>query len=323
MQVNSRDNWRIELATQCRVPLSPEVVERLNKRWEEHMILHAERGTEEYRLKASRQKWEAKLRDNARRGGSGNYVLPEDLRIPEERMPYEDALAINSKLDVTDDDIASEFDMMVRNEIRLDPGRPRPHRRVPAGEDELDDELDVELEDDEEDDEAHLALLRSLPDGAVLDDDHFEVLGMEGGALVLRFRDPRARSESDEEIMDLPEPIDLDSELEIPPAPTRRAQAPPPRFTRAPPPRFAQAPQQIHPEALAFQGYQFDRRRINEEERLRDNPPEAIIGTVNFGGVLHDRVRFIDGTFGAIGPEFVLLQDRTIQILSLSNLSAL
>jgi hypothetical protein len=69
---------------------------------------------------------------------------------------------------------------------------------------------------------------------------------------------------------------------------------------------LAQAPQQIHPEALPFQGYRFDRRRIKQEERFRGNPPEEIIGTVNFLGVLHYRVRFLDGTFGAIGQEFVL-----------------
>jgi hypothetical protein len=127
------------------VPLSTEGIERLNKRWEEHMKLHAERNTEEFRLKASRQKWESNLRDNARKGGASNYVLPEE-RMPSERMPYEDALRVNQDLDVTYDDVAAEFDMMVRNEIRLDPGRPRPDGGVPTGEDEL--------EDDEEDDDA-------------------------------------------------------------------------------------------------------------------------------------------------------------------------
>jgi hypothetical protein len=70
---------------------------------------------------------------------------------------------------------------------------------------------------------------------------------------------------------------------------------------------LAQAPQQIHPEALPFQGYRFDRRRIQAEERFHGNPPQEIIGTVNFGGVPHYRVRFLDGTFSAIGQEFVLL----------------
>jgi hypothetical protein len=41
-------------------------------------------------------------------------------------------------------------------------------------------------------------------------------------------------------------------------------------------------------------------------EQLRDNPPVEIIETFSFGGVQHFRVRFQDGTYGGIGPEFLV-----------------
>jgi hypothetical protein len=41
-------------------------------------------------------------------------------------------------------------------------------------------------------------------------------------------------------------------------------------------------------------------------EQFKDNPPVAILEPVMFGGMQHYRVRFLDGTYGAIGPEFVL-----------------
>jgi hypothetical protein len=162
MQVNSLENWRIELARRCGVHLTARAVARLEHVWAEHLELHRERPTEEYRLKESRRRWQLSHQDTPRTPGFYDYRLPEHDGM----CPYEDAVAADRT--IAEDEPNIEFERLVRNEIR----DARPRREL----------------DDGEDGPEHLELLDALPPGTVLSDEFFDVQGMAGDTLVIAYR---------------------------------------------------------------------------------------------------------------------------------------
>jgi hypothetical protein len=244
-------------------------------------------------LRECRRRWEAKQKDLAKTAGIDDYHLPEEQFHG--MVPLDDALQIDPTLagDCDPGDASGQFEMLVRNELRFPPSQAPKDDKVP---DQLADELDEQ--DDEVDDDEHVAFLESLPAGTVLTDDSFAVAGREGNTLHIVFGTGRPMGgDADDEDIQAPIVIDSDSDEEFPAFPLLEEVPPLLRGILARASR-AQPPQE------SFEGYTFDDERI--QWQFGTNPPEEIIGTFNFCGEEHYRVRFSDGTYGGIGSEFVI-----------------
>jgi hypothetical protein len=73
MQVNSVENWRIELADVCDMPLTAGVRQQLEAKWAKQKKLQADRGTAEYHSNERHRRWEARQGDRLSGAGVADY----------------------------------------------------------------------------------------------------------------------------------------------------------------------------------------------------------------------------------------------------------
>jgi hypothetical protein len=210
MQVNSVDNWRIELAGLCRVTLSDEVRQRLNDRWRIQQQLQAVRGTPEYRLRECRRRWEDRNKNRLKRAGIAHYsaAVPTgsadatgDPEPDDPITPYEDALRTDWSIEAPGEEGDDSVEI-VRNRSRPAPpsrrtSPPLPSTGGPPGgtSGAADDTPGNEVEhdpDEEEDDHEHIEALQTLPPGVPISDDTFDIQGTCGSTLIMcsRYRRP-------------------------------------------------------------------------------------------------------------------------------------
>jgi hypothetical protein len=219
MQVNSVENWRIELADVCNIPLTPRVRQQLEAKWAKQKKLQADRGTAEYHSNERHRRWEARQADRLPAAGAADYhtAPPGECadaagapRASDQIIPYEVALRTDPSIEVPEEEGDASV-RIVRNKSRPDfPSgciappflTERPPERTHQGDDAIVVDGVLEEPDDESDDDDDVPgpgeLLRSLRPNFHISDDAFVAEGIRGKRLVMRSLDPEASAELDE-----------------------------------------------------------------------------------------------------------------------------
>jgi hypothetical protein len=231
MQVNSVDNWRIELAEACRVTLSGEARKRLNDRWQERQELQALRGTPEYRLKECRRRWEGRHGSGLSTAGIADYHMaaPRERAdadaVPEQEdrlIPYEAALRADPTIEAPGErgdasvEIARNESRPARPPRRSPPPTGGPTGRAPGADDPIPGNNAGHIADEEEDDQEHLEALRSLPPGVPISDDTLSSNGIHGNTFVMssRYRRPATGGDgpddSPDQVLEAVDPVPPD-----------------------------------------------------------------------------------------------------------------
>jgi hypothetical protein len=238
MQINSVDNWRIELAELCRVTLSDEARKRRNDRWQEKQERQALRGIPEYRLKECGRRWEARHGSGLSITGIADY----HMAAPRERVdadgvseqddqliPYEVALRADPTIEAPEErgdasvGIARNELWPVRPPGRTPPAPPftgGPSGRTSGADDPIPGNNVDHNPDEAEDDQEHLEALQSLPPGVPISDDTFNSNGIHENTLVMssRYRRPATGGDgpgdSPDQVQEAIDPVSPDSHEE-------------------------------------------------------------------------------------------------------------